>query len=1039
MNRITGIRVLLLLLTCSSTSVRAAQPDGWLSLFDGKNLRAWNCRPGAWVINGNRELTPGARGGNLYTRRRYCDFELELDSKVASGQKSNSGVFVRVHDPNDDVNTGMEIQIMDDAAYGARWDSMNANGALYDLVHPSVPASNPPGEWNHFRIVANGSLVTVELNGKQIVDADISRWSVPHRNADGTHNKFRYAIGSLPREGFIGLQSYGGSPVWYRNIRLKPLTSRKPRYTGTEPVTEVLSRLWDAEPTLRQAAQTMTVSQPVPSTDPQPVGTWAGGTAPRLNTRKMRIGLWGPPEQLTLSLNKVDVWDRRFVADPPLTVARAEQMMLEGKDPAYYYRGMNAYDFPCPKPVGQIILHCADLAGAAQPTAITRCADGTTRVSVEKGGAGLNVTYAPMMARNVIAAKVEARGLREPLWLRLYRHRDTVLYGKTMGIPGYRDPIPWRDYDYSKDKNNGPIDPPRSGTDGRIFWIRQRLPAEKTFPRGFEYVMAATIVGAPASVATVDGQRGLGTQPEQPPALLEDVRLKRENWDALPNYEPVRQATGSAATATLNAAGTQRFTVLVAVATSQDAADPLAEARRQLAAAERAGFDGLVADDAGWFGDLYDRREHGRVFYGTAEAATTAAREAFDSWQWASVGINPDPLRNESSDGACYLEQDWAPWHGLCPTDDFYFTSYNVANRSDALTFWYETVRKWLPAARQNARTVFGVPGAAITIGYLPPVKADIYVNTSGNWTFCTELPAQVAKVLWDRFDYDGDEAFLRRLAYPYLREVAIFCANYAKLGTDGWFHVIPTLEAEHWEWTWRYYRNRDSTSALSLFRWALLTAATASEILGRDADLRGRWREVAGRLAPYPTFETPEGPIYADVRDADPTKVPNYNWFAGIIPCAVADEVNLDSPPATKQMMLRSARLVSGWANWMVPQLLGVDKGFAPEQMVNSRSGRIHLFPGVPAKATVAFREMQARGGFAVSAECVGGVVTFVELTARRDGACRLMNPWPRSPIVVRDAITRQTVHCELDRSNGECCVFPTVRGHRYTVSAGG
>jgi hypothetical protein len=218
--------------------------DGWEILFDGKDLAAWDADPkaGVWAINEQGELCPAKGGRTLFTRQRYCDFVLELDFKIAGKKKSNSGVFLRVHDRNQEVNTGMEIQILDNADYGVKWDAMNANGALYDLVHPSVDANKPLGEWNRFRITANDGLLTVEMNGQEIVKADLNQWTTAHQNPNGTHNKFAHAIGLLPREGFIGLQDYGATPVWFRNVRLKPLTDRKPQYTGKEPIAEVLRK-----------------------------------------------------------------------------------------------------------------------------------------------------------------------------------------------------------------------------------------------------------------------------------------------------------------------------------------------------------------------------------------------------------------------------------------------------------------------------------------------------------------------------------------------------------------------------------------------------------------------------------------------------------------------------------------------------------------------------------------------------------------------------------------------------------------------------
>jgi len=216
--------------------------DGWEILFDGKELDAWTFDPKVWTVNEQGELSPVKGGGNIITQQRYCDFVLEVDFKMAAKTKANSGVFIRVHNPHNEVNTGMEIQILDDAEYGAKWDAMNANGALYGLVHPSVDANVPLGEWNHFRITCNDNLITVELNGKEIVKADLNQWTTPGLNPDGKHNKFPHAIGLMPREGFIELQNYGGKAVWFRNIRLKPLSDRKPQFTGKEPITEVLRK-----------------------------------------------------------------------------------------------------------------------------------------------------------------------------------------------------------------------------------------------------------------------------------------------------------------------------------------------------------------------------------------------------------------------------------------------------------------------------------------------------------------------------------------------------------------------------------------------------------------------------------------------------------------------------------------------------------------------------------------------------------------------------------------------------------------------------
>jgi hypothetical protein len=217
--------------------------DGWEILFDGKDLDAFDVPTnGSWIVTDQGELHVAKGGPNLYTKKRYCDFVVECDFKLAGHAHANSGILLRVHQQADPVNTGMEIQILDNEDHGVNFDAHNACGALYDMVPPAVPAVNPIGEWNHYKITVNDNVVQVVLNGKAIIDADLNKWTTPHQNPTGTKNKYPHAIGDLPREGFVALQNHGGTPVWFRNVRIKPLGDRLPKYTGKEPIGDVLSK-----------------------------------------------------------------------------------------------------------------------------------------------------------------------------------------------------------------------------------------------------------------------------------------------------------------------------------------------------------------------------------------------------------------------------------------------------------------------------------------------------------------------------------------------------------------------------------------------------------------------------------------------------------------------------------------------------------------------------------------------------------------------------------------------------------------------------
>jgi len=186
-------------------------------------------------------------------------------------------------------------------------------------------------------------------------------------------------------------------------------------------------RLWDRESSLWEAAQTVRLCKPIPPGDPLGERMWAvagTGTAPNLSTQEMKITLWGPPDQLTLSLGKTDVWDRRTVEQPLFTLDHVKQAYAAGETPpADHYTGWQAYDYPCPKPVGQVIVRVADLQGAPQPTAVVHCRDGSTQVEMEHGGARAKLTCLPMMTRNVIAVSAECiEG--HVTFVRLHARRD---------------------------------------------------------------------------------------------------------------------------------------------------------------------------------------------------------------------------------------------------------------------------------------------------------------------------------------------------------------------------------------------------------------------------------------------------------------------------------------------------------------------------------------------------------------------------------------------------------------------------------------
>src|SRR6266567_542613 len=56
----------------------------WEILFDGKDLSAWSLPAdgGGWEVTDKAELHVAGKGANLFTKRRYCDYVIEFDSRL---------------------------------------------------------------------------------------------------------------------------------------------------------------------------------------------------------------------------------------------------------------------------------------------------------------------------------------------------------------------------------------------------------------------------------------------------------------------------------------------------------------------------------------------------------------------------------------------------------------------------------------------------------------------------------------------------------------------------------------------------------------------------------------------------------------------------------------------------------------------------------------------------------------------------------------------------------------------------------------------
>ena len=218
-----------------NTLTAEEEAAGWVLLFDGGSTDGWRgfnqdaFPEEGWAIEDGNLIVFASDGGeeglggDIVSTRSFSDFELVFDFLVSP--VGNSGIFYRVQEAEGAQlwHYAPEFQVLDDTAYiemGTMDMHKHLTGDNYDLHASRVAASNPIGEWNTGRIVAQGNHVEHWLNGQLTVEYEIAS---PEWNELVAASKFApYPEYGLAESGPIGIQDHGHE-IRYRNIKIRPL------------------------------------------------------------------------------------------------------------------------------------------------------------------------------------------------------------------------------------------------------------------------------------------------------------------------------------------------------------------------------------------------------------------------------------------------------------------------------------------------------------------------------------------------------------------------------------------------------------------------------------------------------------------------------------------------------------------------------------------------------------------------------------------------------------------------------------------------
>ena len=212
-----------------TASTGRGEDAGFVPLFDGKSLAGWEGKPEFWrvedgVLVGETTAEKPTKGNTFLIWRagQVDDFELELEYRIT--EKGNSGIQYRSQDFGDFVVGGYQGDFEGGKTYSGIVYEERGRGILCQRGQrvtiaadgkktPGEPIGETgklqeaikPGEWNAYRIVAQGPRLQHFING-QLMSETVDEQE-----------------GKRAVQGVLALQLHAGPPmkVEFKDIRLK--------------------------------------------------------------------------------------------------------------------------------------------------------------------------------------------------------------------------------------------------------------------------------------------------------------------------------------------------------------------------------------------------------------------------------------------------------------------------------------------------------------------------------------------------------------------------------------------------------------------------------------------------------------------------------------------------------------------------------------------------------------------------------------------------------------------------------------------------
>ncbi len=398
-----------------------------------------------------------------------------------------------------------------------------------------------------------------------------------------------------------------------------------------------------------------------------------------------------------------------------------------------------------------------------------------------------------------------------------------------------------------------------------------------------------------------------------------------------------------------------------------------------------------------------------------------------------------------------------------------------ICNLPECTAPLFEFVWRAVPYAKDAANKLYGCKGVCF------PITDDVWARCtpeSPGWDIWTGAAAWLAQHFWQRWEFSGEEEFLREQAYPFYKLVAEFYLDYLVQAEDGKLVTVPSQSPEN-----RFRGGAEpvsigvaSTMDLVFVRETFERCLAASQLLGLDDPLRPDWLYALEHLADFHIGR--KGQLQEWLEDFEEVEPGHrhYSHLVGVFPGELMTPERLPELFTAARVSLE-LRLAAGgghtgwsrawtaalWARFLEgnlafehiqellrqfttpslldlhpPHIFQIDGNFGAtaamaEMLLQSQRGFIHLLPALPeAWSEGKVTGLCARGGFVVDITWRNDEFVEASILSRKGGKCLIMAPDVACEAYLADEPVRveqnELGYLEFDTEPGQLLVLRAI-----------